>query len=91
SLGKCFGVEAHMLSPAEVKARYPLLDESRIVGGAFIPGDGQTNPVDSTQALVKGARRGGARIVEGIRVTGFIKEGGAIRAVETSQGRISCE
>ena len=35
-----------MLSPHEVKERYPLLDESKIVGGAFIPGDGQTNPVN---------------------------------------------
>jgi 4-methylaminobutanoate oxidase (formaldehyde-forming) len=60
SLGKTFGVEAHMLSPREAKERYPLLDEAKIVGGAFIPGDGQTNPVDSAQALAKGARAGGA-------------------------------
>lgn len=91
SLGKTFGVEAHMLSPAEVKERYPLLDASRIVGGAFIPGDGQTNPIDTTQAFAKGARMGGARIFEGVSVTGFRQEKGAIRAVVTDRGTITCD
>jgi 4-methylaminobutanoate oxidase (formaldehyde-forming) len=91
SLGKTFGVEAHMLTPAEVKDRYPLLDSGRIVGGAFIPGDGQTNPIDTTQAFAKGARGAGARIFEGVSVTGFVREAGAIKAVETDQGRIGCE
>ena len=91
SLGKTFGVEAHMLSPREVKERYPLLDESKIVGGAFIPGDGQTNPVDSAQALAKGARAGGARILENVTVTGFHVEGGAIKGINTTSGSVACE
>lgn len=91
SLGKTFGVEAHMLTPQEVKQHYPLLDSGQIVGGAFIPGDGQTNPIDTTQAFAKGARKGGAKIIEGINVTGFVREHGAIKAVDTDQGRIDCE
>lgn len=91
SLGKTFGVEAHMLSPREIRERYPLLDESKIAGGAFIPGDGQTNPVDSAQALAKGARAGGARIVENVTVTGFTVEGGAIRGINTTSGSVACE
>lgn len=91
SLGKCFGVEAHMLSPREIKYLYPLLDESRIVGGAFIPGDGQTNPIDSTQALAKGARAGGARIFQGVTVTGFDIERGRIKGVITERGAVKCD
>jgi len=91
SLGKSFDVEAHMLSPREVKDLYPLLDESHIVGGAFIPGDGQTNPVDSTQALAKGARAGGARIFENVSVTGFEIERDQIKGVVTDQGVIKCD
>lgn len=92
SLGKTFGVEAHMLSPAEVKERYPLLDTSRIVGGAFIPGDGQTNPIDTTQAFAKGARNGRRPdIFEGVNVIGFQRDKGAIRAVVTDQGTITCD
>ena len=91
SLGSYFGVEAHVLGPSEVKQHYPLLDDSKVVGGAFIPGDGQTNPVDTTQAFVKGARRGGARIVEGGTVTGFKIRNGTVAGVITDKGKIDCE
>ena len=91
ALGRYFGVEAHMLSPREVKERYPALDERRIVGGAFIPGDGQTNPVDTANAYAKVARKGGARIFEGVSVTGFRLRNGAVAGVATERGEIACE
>jgi len=91
SLGKTFGVEAHMLSPAEIKERHPLIDINQIVGGAYIPGDGSTNPIDTTQALVKGARMRGAKVLEGINVTGFGTENGAINSVMTEHGKIYCD
>src|SRR6516225_7863231 len=37
SLSKIFDIEAHLLSPREVKERYPLIDHTKIVGGAFVP------------------------------------------------------
>ena len=37
-----------------------------LVGGVYLPQDGQTNPVDTTQALAKGARTRGARILENV-------------------------
>ena len=91
SLGKVFGVETRMVGPAEAKELYPLLDEGRVLGGGFIPGDGQTNPIDTTMALAKGARRGGIRIVEGVSVTGFEIVDGAVTAVVTDHGNIVCE
>ena len=91
SLGSYFGVDAHLLSPSEVRERYPLLDPSRIVGGAFIPGDGQTNPVDTTRALATGARMNGVKIFERIAVTALVKKNGRVVSVETEAGRIVCE
>ncbi len=91
SLGKIFGVEARMVEPAEAKSLYLLLDENKVLGGGFIPGDGQTNPVDTTMALAKGARLGGVRIIERVSVTGFKITDGAVTAVETDLGSISCE
>ena len=91
SLAKIFDIEAHLLSPREVKERYPLIDDGKIVGGAFIPGDGQTNPVDTTQAFAKGARAGGTQIFERVSVVGFQVKNGAVKAVNTTQGTISCE
>jgi glycine cleavage system T protein len=91
SLGSRFGVEAHMLSPAEVKEHYPLLDQSQVVGGAFIPGDGQANPVDVTMAFAQGAKNAGVRIVEGVDVTGFETRQGTVTGVKTEAGDIACE
>ena len=91
SLGKVFDVEARMVGPAEAKVLYPLLDESKVLGGGFIPGDGQTNPIDTTMALAKGARNGGVRIIERVSATGFEITNGTVTAVETDHGSIACE
>ncbi len=91
ALGQVFGVEARMVGPAEAKELYPLIDEKRVLGGGFIPGDGQTNPIDTAMALAKGARQNGVRIIEHVSVTGFQITDGAVTAVETGQGSIACE
>ncbi len=91
ALGDCFGVEAYEVGLNEVKALYPLMDVSRIKGAIYIPGDGQTNPVDTAMALAKGARTGGARIVEETEVTGFERRNGAVAGVRTARGTIACE
>ena len=88
---RSFGMEMHMLSPAETKAMWPLLEVSDLVGASFIPSDGQANPSDIAMALAKGARQGGARLCEGIEVTGFGIENGRVAKVETNQGVIACE
>ena len=86
-----FGMEMHLLSPEEVKAMWPLMDVSDLVGASFLPTDGQASPSDITQSLAKGARMHGARIFEGVRVTGFQMKDGRITHVETEQGAIACD
>jgi len=86
-----FGMEMHLLSPAEVKAMWPLMETSDLVGASWLPTDGQASPSDITQSLAKGARMHGAKIVEGAQVTGFEIANGRVVAVETSLGRIGCE
>lgn len=88
---KSFGMEMHLLSPAEVKAMWPLMRVDDLVGASFLPTDGQASPSDITQSLAKGARMHGTRIVEGVRVTGFVMDGGRITHVETDAGRIACD
>ena len=86
-----FGMDMHMLSPSEVKAIWPLMDTSDLVGATFLPTDGQASPSDITQSLAKGARMHGARIVEGVRVTGFDVKDGRIISVKTTEGDVSCD
>jgi len=86
-----FGLEMHLLGPAEARDLWPLMDASDLKGAAFLPTDGQANPSDIAQALARGARQGGVRIVEGCAVTGFRTAHGRVTGVLTEQGEIACE
>jgi glycine cleavage system aminomethyltransferase T/glycine/D-amino acid oxidase-like deaminating enzyme len=91
SMGKTFGLEVEVLTPDAVKERWPLLQVDDIVGGIFLPADGQTNPIDTTQALAKGAKSRGARIVENTRVLGIRVVNGRAAGVDTDAGYISAD
>ncbi|HTN98986.1 MAG TPA: FAD-dependent oxidoreductase [Nordella sp.] len=86
-----FGMEMHLLSPKEVKAMWPFMEVSDLVGASFLPTDGQASPTDIAQSLAKGARLHGAKLFEGVRVEGFEIDKGRVVAVKTNQGRITCE
>ena len=88
---RSFGLEMHLLTPAQAKDLWPLMDERDLVGAAYLPSDGQANPSDLTLSLAKGARMHGARIFEDITVTAIDTDQGRVTAVETDQGRINCE
>ena len=91
SMASCFGLEAEVISPAEARELYPLIEIDDLVGAVFLPNDGQTNPIDTTQALARGARDHGAKIFEQTRVTGIETEGRRVTAVVTTSGRVACE
>ena len=88
---RSFGLEMHLLTPAQAKDLWPLMDESDLVGAAYLPSDGQANPSDLTLSLAKGARMHGVRIIEDITVTAVNTEKGRVTAVVTDQGKINCE
>ena len=83
-----FEVNVQELSPAEVKQKWPLAYTEDILAGFFTPGDGRVNPIDATIALAKGARMGGAQILEEIEVTGIKQTNGRVSGVITEQGEI---
>ena len=83
-----YGMECHLLSPDEAAERYPLLEIDDLLGAIWLPGDGKANPTDLTASLARGARQGGARILEGVRVTGVRVEHGRATGVETDAGAI---
>ena len=88
---RSFGLEMHLLTPSEAQALWPLMAIGDVVGAAFLPSDGQAGPGDIAQALVKGARMAGARLLEGVPVTDFRVEHGAIAGVVTPFGSVACE
>ena len=90
-IAKAFGVEVDEISRDEIAKRYPGLNTGDVVGGLWIEKDGQADPVNITQALAKGARTRGARIIEGVKVTDILSEGGRAVGVETEKGPIRSE
>ena len=92
---KSFGMDMHLLSPAEAKAMFPLMQVDDLVGATFLPTDGEASPSDITQSLAKGARMHGATLIENVRVTGFDmadnpRGGSRVTAVQTNLGKIVC-
>jgi 4-methylaminobutanoate oxidase (formaldehyde-forming) len=85
------GVDVHELSPAQVLDLFPLARVDDILAGFYVKEDGRADPVDVTVALAKGARMQGARIVEGVAVTGVTTRRGAVAGVTTTAGDIECE
>ena len=86
-----FGLDMQLLTPKEAQDLWPLMDISDVVGAAFLPTDGQASPSDITQALARGARNNGAKLVENCPVTEILTENGKLVGVRTAQGDVMCE
>jgi glycine cleavage system aminomethyltransferase T/glycine/D-amino acid oxidase-like deaminating enzyme len=91
SMAKTFGLEVNAVSPADIKKHWPLLNVGDVVGGVHLPRDGQTNPIDTTMALIKGATARGARIIENVAVDAIVTRNGRAVGVATPNGEISAE
>ena len=81
-----FGLDMQLLSPKEAQDLWPLMDVSDVIGAAFLPTDGQASPSDITQALARGARKSGAKILENCAVTEIITENDKLVGVKTKLG-----
>jgi glycine cleavage system T protein len=91
SMAKVFGLEVNVISQAEIKDRASLLYTDDVIGGIHIPTDGYANAIDVTQALAKGARKGGVQIIQNCKVTAVNHEDGKISGVTTEKGSIDAD
>ncbi|HEU4408678.1 MAG TPA: FAD-dependent oxidoreductase [Polyangiaceae bacterium] len=85
------GVDVHEISPAQVKDLFPLAKTDDLLAGFYVKEDGRADPVGVTAALAKGARMRGAKVQEGVAVTGVLKKNGAVAGVRTPFGDVECE
>ena len=88
SMASTVGVEIREIDMDELTDKVPLLRTDDLVGALYIPKDGQTSPVDTTMALIKGARQGGATVVEGVAVQRLLKNGDTCVGIETEDGHV---
>src|SRR5512139_4156465 len=74
AVARAYGVACDVIGAAEAGNLFPLMRTDDLQGAVWLPGDGKANPADLTIALAKGARNGGVRIFEGVRVDGAMHE-----------------
>ncbi|MFZ5632033.1 MAG: GcvT family protein [Bacillota bacterium] len=86
-----FGVEMYEISLKEAEDLVPGMSTKGLVSAFYVPNDGQTNPLETTQALIKGARMRGAKVFENTKVTGINVKNGKVCGIATENGYISSE
>ncbi len=91
AMARAFGIEMYEVSLKEAETMVPGMSTNGLVAAFYLPKDGQTNPLETTQALAKGARMKGARIFENTRVSGIQTKQGKVIGVTTDAGKIACD
>ena len=95
AMARAFGVDVEEISPKEVLEKYEHLNIEGVKGAVYLDKDGQGDPANIALALAKGARQGGAKVLERTRVSGVTREGARITGVNWEQGsesgHIACD
>ena len=91
SMARNFGLHIDVLTPGQLGERAPHLNLENVTGGLWLPGDGQTNPIDTTQAFAQGAKQRGGKVFENVKVTRILTENGKATGVETEAGTITSD
>lgn len=90
SMARRQGIDSSMMSIADLKDAYPFLETHDLEGAFWDPTDGDMDPAQLTQALAKGARAMGQKVLRFTPATGVRRENGEW-IVETEKGEIRCE
>ena len=94
SSAKAFGTRARLIEPAEIKEKFPLIEESVVQGGLWDPDAGLVIPRSQTVAgkLVDQAEASGKlRSFPNTPARGLKIENGRIRGVVTDRGTIEAD
>ncbi|QDI77749.1 MULTISPECIES: GcvT family protein [Leisingera] len=91
SMGRYQGIGMEIWTPEQAKERYPFLETHDLKGVLWDPSDGDIDPAQVTQALAKGARDMGARIIRFCPATGVTQKEDKTWIVHTGKGDIACD
>ena len=86
-----FDVNVEVLDKQKTKELYPVINDEDIIGGVYMPEDGQADPVGVTNVLAKAAKMEGVQIFEKTPVNKILVKNKKIIGVETKFGKIDCE
>jgi glycine cleavage system aminomethyltransferase T/glycine/D-amino acid oxidase-like deaminating enzyme len=86
-----FDVNVETVTKERIKELYPVINDEDILGGVYMPEDGQADPVGVTNVLAKAAKMEGAQIFEKTPVEKILVKDKKIVGVQTKFGKIDCE
>ncbi len=86
-----FDVNVEILNIQQIKKIYPIINEKDILGGIYMPGDGQADPVGVTNLLAKAAKKEGVKIFQNSPVEKIIVKNGKVHGVKLKEKIIECE
>ena len=88
-MARAYDVEIENINKSQIQEKYPHLNTEDVLGGVWLPKDGQADPVNITLALAKGARNFGVTIIEDLKVNSIETNDGKVTAVRTHHGLMS--
>ncbi|NSY40282.1 FAD-dependent oxidoreductase [Leisingera sp. ANG59] len=91
SMGRYQGIGMEIWTPEQAKERYPFLEIHDLKGVLWDPSDGDIDPAQVTQALAKGARDMGQKIIRFCPATGVTQKEDKTWIVHTEKGDIECD
>ncbi len=92
SRARAIGIEAEIVSARQALEIAPFLSDKDLYGAVYVPDDGHIDPSSVTYELARQAKKRGAAIYTGVRVTGIrLDRRGAVEAVVTDHGTIRTE
>ena len=91
SMGRYQGIEMEIWTPEQAKEHYPFLEIHDLEGVLWDPSDGDIDPAQVTQALAKGARDMGQKILRFTPATGVTQKEDKTWTVHTKKGDIEAD
>jgi len=89
---KSWGIEASLLTPAQVKELVPFINEKIILGGFYTPSVSVVDSLQTGTLMREGAvNDGNLSVFANTEVLSLEVDNGAIKAVVTNKGRIEAE
>ena len=89
---KSWGIDARLLTPAQVKELVPFINEKIILGGFYTPSVSVVDSLQTGTLMRESAQKAGhLKVFANTEVMDLETENGTIKAVVTNKGRIEAE
>ncbi len=91
AVGKLIGFDCEIIDRAKIRQINPWVNTDGVLAAAWTIGDGHVDPAGVSNAMVRGAKQKGAKVVTNTRVTDIKRRPSGEWEVLTERGNVVCE